>query len=55
MEQAQNWVSEYVKHMLADDPENGIPLKLAHFPDSFFRYRILNDKTLMSLENNEDR
>src|SRR5205085_4551937 len=38
---------------LADDPENGIPLKLQHFPETFFRYRKVDTYTFESLEKNE--
>lgn len=47
-----NWISEYIELMLADDPEHAIPLKDQHFPKAFFKYRSLNENTLNSLEEN---
>ncbi|HLO71865.1 MAG TPA: DUF2971 domain-containing protein [Flavipsychrobacter sp.] len=49
----KEWVVDYFKSMIEDNPEKGIPLKLNNFPDTFYKYRGLNDYTLESLE--EDR
>ncbi len=48
----EDWISEYRKLMIDDNIEEAIPLKDAHFPKCFFRYRSLSDQTLDSLNNN---
>ncbi len=48
----QEWIDSYVEFLKLGDFDNMIPLKLRHFPSSFFKYRALNSINLDCLEGN---
>jgi len=47
-----DWIKIYWDFMIKEDFENAIPLKDLHFPESFFKYRRLSEKTIETLEDN---
>ncbi|WP_395045983.1 DUF2971 domain-containing protein [Flavobacterium sp.] len=49
---ANNWIEKYWKFMVLGNFEEAIPLKLANFPKSFFKYRGLSEQTIGNIEQN---
>jgi|HubBroStandDraft_2_1064218.scaffolds.fasta_scaffold196177_1 hypothetical protein len=45
-----NWIKQYIELMLAENPDEAIPMKLDNFPDRFYRYCALTDCNLLNLE-----
>jgi len=45
-----DWIKQYIELMLADNPEDAIPIKLEHFPKRFYRYCALTDCNFLNLE-----
>lgn len=48
-----DWIVSYMDLMAADKLEESLTLKDLNFPESFFRYRKLNENTLKSIINDE--
>ncbi|MCC4214419.1 DUF2971 domain-containing protein [Leeuwenhoekiella parthenopeia] len=48
----ENWKSEYLEYMMAEDFEKAIPLKIDNFPKSFYKFRNLSKRTLENIEQN---
>lgn len=46
------WIDKYWSLMVQENFEEAIPLKADHFPDSFFKYRSLSDRTIEIIEEN---
>ena len=47
-----NWAERYWKYMLAKNFEEAIPLKHENFPNSFFKYRGLTQRTIETIQQN---
>ncbi len=45
-----NWVAQYIEYLKSDNFEEMLPLKMRHFPSSFYKYRVLNERTIESIE-----
>jgi len=48
----EKWKEKYWELMIADDIENAVPLQIKNFPDSFFKYRKLSERTIESIREN---
>lgn len=46
------WIEKYWNYMILEDFDNAIPLRNMNFPQSFFKYRKLNDRTLDIIREN---
>lgn len=44
------WIDKYWNLMVQEKFEEAIPLKERHFPDSFFKYRSLTERTIETIE-----
>ena len=49
----RDWIKEYLRCMMIEDYEAGLTLKELNLPKSFYKYRVLDERSIQNIENNQ--